>query len=499
MKAMEQKVRHCPGCKRNSCTGCGIFQKLNTNKNIPVNLPEFFVPEKQSGFGVSFDLGTTTLAGMLWDLEQALCLGAEAVANPQAKWGADVISRLQYAMQGEKELLLLQKAVVQALDQLALSMARESFGQTVSFERAVVVGNTAMCQLLMAVRPEGLSRAPFRPDYGEIRHFKGESLGFVALAETEVIMLPPIGGYVGADALAVYSCIHPEADEGEKKLLAVDIGTNGEILLLNGREHYACSAAAGPALEGGGAACGMRAARGAIDRVSLCGSFPMQDLVCHVIGEGEPAGICGSGLLDALAALIGAKIVDETGYLRSAKEAERKGASKKLANRISEAEDKEGKVKDNEGRVNGNEGRTEEKSMGRRIRLTPGEPSVYLYAQDIRHLQLAIGAIRAGIEVLLAKAGLKAEELDGIYLAGTFGSYIRVESCMDVGLLPKVNTDKVIQAGNLAGVGAAMALLSPRFMKAAEKKADKLIHIELAGDKRFEELFLQYMNFRSRE
>lgn len=467
---MNRKVRSCPGCRHESCAGCGIFMKLNTNKHVPVKLPENFCPEAQTGFGLSFDLGTTALSGMLWDLEQGVCLGAGSMKNPQVKWGPDVISRLKTALQGKEELMQLQAAVVQALDQLAFQIMNKDFGQMVNLEKVVIVGNTAMCQLLMGISPGGLARAPFRPDYNETKCFKGNNLGFVFLKDTEIYVLRPIGGYVGADALALYSWICMQHSVMNKKILAVDIGTNGEILLLSPEGHYACSVAAGPALEGCGAACGMRAVSGAVDMVTVGGQFPLQDVICRVIDGAVPKGICGSGLLDALAVLYGVSVLDDTGYFRSREEAQSAGVPGRIASRI------------------------EESNKGRRILLTDKEHPVYLYAKDVRQLQVAIGAIRAGIEIMLEKANMQAEELDEIYLAGTFGSYIGIENSMELGLLPKVKKDKIIRAGNPAGTGAAMALLSFEFMNRTEKWAEVPVHVELAGDKRFEELFLRYMN-----
>lgn len=468
---MEKKPRNCPGCKREVCTGCGIFKKINTNKHVSVRLPKHFCPQKESGFGISFDLGTTTIAGLLWDLEQALCLGARAAANPQVRWGTDIISRLQAGREDDEQLLELQRTVVQAMDELAFDLVSKEFGLTINPQRVVVAGNTAMCQLLMGIKPEKLIKAPFCPDYQETVFLKGEELGFRFLKDAEFVVLPPIGGYAGADALAVYSWICKEEGEEHRNLLAVDIGTNGEILLLGEKGHYVCSAAAGPALEGGGALCGRRATNGAVDMVSVSGSFPMQDLTYRVIGGGVPKGICGSGLLDAMAVLKRYAVLDDTGYLRSPGEAEKAGAPKRLANRL------------------------EESDKGRRMLLTNKEHPVYLYARDVRALQQAIGAIRAGIEILLERADMRTEDLEGIYLAGTFGSSIRVESCMDLGLLPKTDLSKVIQAGNLAGTGAAMALLSSRVLEEMQVLAQGLIHVELAGDPRFEELFMKYMNW----
>ena len=466
---MKPKPRNCPGCRKETCTGCGIFKKLNTNKHISAELPKYFLPEKQGGFGIAFDLGTTTLAGMLWDLEQAVCLGAKAVENPQSRLGMDVVSRLQAAIESEEQLLKLQQMVVQALDKLAFELVNKQLGQYVEPVRAVVAGNTAMCQLLLKRKPEKLVRSPFKPDYQGLVCQKGDALGFRFLKNTEIVVMPPVGGYAGADILAVYTWICKEYKEDIKNLLAVDIGTNGEILLFGDKEHYVCSAAAGPALEGGGALCGMRAAKGAVDMVSVNGSFPMQDLVCRVIGEGKPKGICGSGLLDTMAVLGKVGILDDTGYMRSQSEAKAAGTPQRIAGRI------------------------EESHKGRRILLTDKEHPVYLYAGDVRQVQLAVGALRAGIEVLLERADMQSKELEKIYLAGAFGSYIRVDSCMSIGLLPQMDKEKVIQAGNLAGMGASMALLSPKVMEEMVQQAKKLLHVELAGNPRFEELFLKYM------
>lgn len=470
---MEKKVNRCPGCKRTNCSNCGIFQKLNTNKQIRVNFPERFSPQPGRGLGISFDVGTTTLAGMLWDLEKGKLLDAETGPNPQAAFGADVVSRIQATAEGSDKLEKMQTLIIKKLDELAVIMgerfARAEYTEEKDIRKVTIAGNTAMCEILMGIRPEGLFRAPFTPDYKEIVCKEGRELGFSFLKDAEVVVLPPIGGYVGADALAVYCYVNQKAKGG--KTLAVDIGTNGEILLLCGEQRYACSAAAGPALEGGAVRQGMRAAKGAVDMVSLNGRFPMQDIVCRVIGGGKPAGICGSGLVDAVALLYKIGVLDQTGYMRSGKEAKEAGVPERIARRIE--------------RVDG----------AARFLLTDQTNPVYLHSADVRQIQLSVSAIRSGIELLLEKAGIQAKDLDEVYLAGAFGCYISIESGKAIGLFPEVPVEKIVQAGNLAGTGAAMALLSEETLQSLTEERESFVHVELAQENAFRERFLEHMNF----
>ncbi len=495
---MAEIRNRCPGCKRPGCDGCGIFQKsgqgtadggelqppkINTNKQAKLRFPQDFEVEPGEGLGLSVDAGTTTLAGMLWDLRDGGFLEAESASNPQAVFGADVVSRIQAAEdQGKRKEM--QRLLVRELDEMALRMIKrlreeskekrtvmeEGTGQEAGhgIRRVTIAGNTAMCEILLGVRPAGLLCAPFTPDYDRTVIKKGEELGFAFLREAEILVLPPIGGFVGADALAVAGYISRQ--EKGRKILAVDIGTNGEILLQTANGRYACSAAAGPALEGGAIAQGMRAAKGAIDKVSVNGRFPMQDILCRVIGGERPVGICGSGLVDALAVLRRENVVDASGYMKSLPEAKADRVPERLCRRI---------------REDGN---------GSKFLLTDEKNPVYIKAEDVRQLQLSVSALRSGMEILLKKAGMKVEELDLIYLAGAFGSYIDTESGTAIGLFPDVPGEKLIQAGNLAGTGAAMALLSPGTLKEMEDESRAFIHVELAEEEGFEELFLAHMN-----
>ncbi len=473
---MADLINRCPGCRRESCNGCGIYQKLNTNKHVGVTFPENFQVQPAKGLGISFDVGTTTLAGMLWDLKDGTLLNVETSANPQAVFGADVVRRIQAAMENPLNLKKMQRILTERLDEMAeqllFSLKSENKAADESIQKVTFVGNTAMCEILLGIEPAGLFKAPFVPDYESITQMEGSRLGFRFLKDAQIIVLPPVGGYVGSDALMVYDYV--QRREPDKMILAVDIGTNGEILFKWGSQRYACSTAAGPALEGGAVRWGMRAVGGAIDMVSLSGSFPMQDIAVRVIGGGKPVGICGSGLVDALAMLYQIGVLDHTGYMRNAAEAKKKGVPERICKRIVESGEKDGE---------------------RRILLTNTVSPVYLTAGDVRQLQMSVSALRSGMEILLKKAGCEMGQLDYIYLAGAFGCYIGIESGIQIGLFPNIPRERMIQAGNLAGTGAAMALLSKAVREQMEEEKDQVMHVELAQEEDFQNLFLAHMNF----
>lgn len=467
------KKQNCGGCQKNTCDGCRLFiqGKLHTDKESTEESAVKWQAVSGKGMskqkkGMAFDVGTTTIAATLWDLESGQCLGAASCVNPQRKRGSDVVSRIAYCMEDEGHPGELHKLAVEAMDELAVRLmdAQQEKG---TVTRAVVVGNTAMCQLVLGEGVTLLAKAPFRKSYTGCISKKGKLLGFSFLQETEIQVMPAIEGYVGADALSVYT--YAKALGAGEKSLIVDIGTNGEMILIGKEAVYACSAAAGPALEGAAVQWGMLALPGAIAGIRLVGRFPGEDICCEVIGNAEPVGICGSGLMDGMALLYQEKVMDAGGYLKNQQEAAKDGVSPKLCRRLKT--------------VNGEN----------RFYLTKEKQQVYLSGRDIRQLQLAKGAIRAGIELLLQKEGIPAEEIERIYLAGAFGNDIRAESAMAVGLLPKVDSKKIISVGNGAGLGAAMALLYPKVKDEMTEASGKIIHVEPAQEKSFEELFLHFM------
>jgi len=464
-----QMKKKCAGCRKESCDGCSLNpgSRIDSIKDREALFPAGFEADEGTGYGIAFDVGTTTVAGILVDLGKGTVLEAKTCINPQRVAGSDVISRIAYCGESDENRRRLQRLIIEKLDELAEELW-EKTADTVPVSRVMIAGNTAMCEILLGCELNGLARAPFHKDYKGCVSAKGSDLLFEYLKDAFVTVLPAVNGYVGADALSVCACVG--RCDRRRNILTVDIGTNGEILLTGKEKTYACSAAAGPALEGAAVSMGMGAAAGAIEEVRILGSFPRQDISCKVIGDGRAKGICGSGLVDALAVLRKLKAIDETGCLLSAKEARREGVPEKICRRITE------------------------KGEENRILLTASDDPVYLTAGDIRQLQLAKGALRAGIEMLLMREGLTKEELNHIYLAGAFGSYIKTESAVSIGLLPDIPSEKITQAGNLAGTGAVMALLSQETIRDMEEMAEKICHVELAGEKEFQALFLKYMN-----
>lgn len=479
--------RKCAGCIKETCSGCSLNpgMKINSSKGEPSSFPAGFSAEEGEGYGIAFDIGTTTVAAMLWNLEKKTWLGTETCVNPQRFAGSDVIGRIAYSAGGEENRRRLHGVIVEKMDELAKKLCmqagiilentdnikaqNEKDSENFPISRVTAVGNTAMCEILLGLSLEGLSAAPFHKEYMGCARKKGRELGFSFLQEAQITVLPSIDGYVGADALAVYAYV--KIRDMRRNVLAVDIGTNGEILLIGKEKSYACSAAAGPALEGAAVFQGMGAAAGAVEEVRILGSFPRQDIYCRVIGGCRPKGICGSGLVDALAVLRKFKVIDETGYLLNAGEARKAGVPEQICRRLDEYQGEN------------------------RILLTESKSPVYLTAKDVRQLQLAKGAIRAGIEVLLKKEGIRKEELSHIYLAGAFGSYIKIENAVAIGLLPDIPDERISHTGNCAGTGAAMALLSEKIVDDMENYAEEIQHVELAEEEAFREFFLSCLAF----
>jgi len=409
-------------------------------------------------YGLALDIGTSTLAAYLLDLGKGEELLAKALANPQAAFGADVLSRIGYVQEhGQKGLAELKGRLLEAIGQLVESLVGPVGLSPEEIVQAAVVGNPTMIHLFAGVDPCSIGQAPFTPVWKRGMTFKARELGLWMNPEGIVHVLPLVSGYVGADTVAAVLACGLHRAEGLALLL--DLGTNGEIV-LGGRERMvACSAAAGPAFEGGRIACGMPGVEGAIFRVELNGGVRYQ-----VLGGGEPQGLCGTGLVDAVAALLAIGLIDPRGRLLP-------GEGTPFAARI-------------EG-----EGNT------RRFWIEERKRPIYITQRDIRELQLAKGAIRAGVEVLLSYMGVTPEEIDRVYLAGAFGSQMRPESLVQLGLLPEELLPRIVPVGNAAGTGAKIALLDREALKEAERIAQEMEYVELSYEKAFSEQFVAQMRF----
>ena len=439
-------------------------------------------------YGVAFDVGTTTVVGTLLDLNRGVPLATAAMLNPQATYGADVISRINRAIADLEGLARLHAGAVQAVREIATRLAADAAISMADVWELTFAGNTSMLHLLMDVDPHYLAPSPFIPVttdaqtmtvgdlldapsppastlplHGVERGTGGEALRSEALC----YVLPGVASFVGADAVAV--AVATGMGSADALTLAIDIGTNGEILLGSRQRLLACSAAAGPAFEGAHIRFGMRGTPGAIEHVRLVGG----DLRYDVIGGGQARGICGSGLVDLVAVLCRAGLIQETGRLLPPDEAVQV-ASPALGGRV----------------VRG--------AAGVEFMLVPpagDEPAITLGQRDVRELQLAKGALRAGVEVLLRRLGKTTADLERVCLAGAFGSYITPEAARTIGLLPPVPLARVEGVGNAAGRGSLMALASTDVRREAETLARRIEYVELSADPTFTDAFMDAMAF----
>lgn len=409
---------------------------------------------KGPGLGAAFDVGTTTLVAALVDLDTCSIISTRSLPNPQSEWGRDVVARMEAAIGRDNALSGMTGAVRQALSGLLASAAGDRLGEV---KAAAVAGNSVMEHLFLGVSPEPLSRVPYKPAFKEAVTVNAKEAGLGI--SCGLYLFPLIGGFVGGDAVAVALSLGMPG--GGSPVLAIDIGTNSEILLSSGGVLYATSAAAGPAFEGGEVEHGMTAAIGAIQGVKI----EDDTVILDVIGAVTPKGICGSGLIEAASALIKAGVIDRTGRIKGSNEVENN-----LSSRIKE----------------GPSGNSFTLYRGPKVEIT-------LAQSDIRALQTAKSATRAAISMLLMKAGLGPGDVETVYIAGAFGSHLKEEGLRAIGLLDDAWTD--IRAVGDAALDGAIKALEDNGKKEAEAIARQARYVPLSGSAHFEREFLRNMNF----
>nr|MBC7245624.1 DUF4445 domain-containing protein [Chloroflexota bacterium] len=405
--------------------------------------------------GLAVDLGTTKIAGYLLDLETGRTLSSRGMMNPQIAYGEDVITRISRTHKDPAEAQRMQSLAVEALNQLAEELSAEAGVKPEQIVEAVVVGNTAMHHLLLRLPVSQLALSPYVPAVRSALDIKARDVGLRIAPGAYVHLLPNIAGFVGADHVAMLLATEMARLDG--LVLALDIGTNTEVCLTSNGQMTSVSCASGPAFEGAHITHGMRAAAGAIERLRLVDDW----VEYQTIDGAPPVGICGSGILDALAQLYLHGVVDRSG---------RMGEHPRVRVRNGEREF----VLVNE----------EERG---------GSPAITITQRDVRELQLAKGAIRTGIEALLQDAGRRTEEIERVVIAGAFGSYIDVSSAVAIGMLPALPLERFVQVGNAAGTGARLALISESKRRAAQEIARRVRYIELATVPNFQRLFAASM------
>lgn len=435
------------------------------------------VPPGGRPLGLALDIGTTTVVAALLDLDSGEELAGMSMPNPQGGYGADLMSRLSYALAGDEAAAELQAAVVSAVADLTGRLCRRARCRPEDIVAAAMVGNTAMHHLFFGLPIADLALAPYVPAVTAALERRPAEVGagLPLHPRATVYALPNVAGFVGADAVAVMLACGLDQPSPAVRMVA-DIGTNGEIAIagpspLAGGRHrlVCCSAPAGPAFEGGEISQGMRAGPGAIEGVAVVYGADGQplDLAVEVIGGGEARGICGSGLLDAVAAAVRAGLLDPGG--RVCPDERAVDLAPPLAARLAPGA-----------------------GGARGLRLGP---DVVLTQKDVRALQLAKGAIRSGMEVALREFGVSAEGLDALWLAGAFGNYLHPEAALACGLVPPVEPGGLQAVGNAAAQGCKLALLSAGARSRAEDLARQAEHVELATHPDFEGIFFEALNF----
>lgn len=412
------------------------------------------------------DIGTTTVVCYLIDKETGQIISTRSGANPQRSFGADVLSRIDAAARADDNnkanggLQLMQSQIVSLLNGFISDMLMECGRTEVCLFS--VAGNTVMCHLLMGISPEKLGKAPFMPDEYFGRVFNPLDIGLENCQA--MIIFPAVSGFVGGDITAGMM----ETVNCNELTLYLDIGTNGEMALGKGDRYVCCATAAGPAFEGAQIELGMPASKGAVDKVWLEG----RRIKYSVIGNDRPVGLCGSGLIDALAVLLKAGIIDENGTILSGQE-----LPILFRSYVFEVEAEE-------------TAQSTEPFLA--VHIAPG---VYITQEDIRKLQLAKGAIAAGIEVLFKEYGCTPCNIDVLTFAGGFGNYIDKASAAAIGLFPQELLDKAKEVGNAAGNGAVSAALSQDAWERALEISGNMRYIELASYPHFNEMYVEHMNF----
>lgn len=423
--------------------------------------------EFEQAYGLVFDLGTTTLVGKLIDLNSGAEMAAVSRLNSQVKYGSDIISRLKYIKSNRGGLGKVNKLLVQDLIGITGRLLEvEGLGPQDIFI-AVAAGNTTMQHILLKIDPSSIASAPFAPVLTDGMVIKANDLGLGLNPEALLYIIPVRSGYIGGDLISMIIA-SGAAEQDEKIILGLDLGTNGEIFLGNRARLMTCSAAAGPALEGARISSGMTARTGAIEGVRTDGG----KLLYRTIGNIKPKGLCGSGLVDLAAVLLHCGVIDREGLIRQS------------------PADGEAVFDDRVAQKNGICNflvASREESFDNR--------NIYLTQRDVRELQLAKGAVAAGVEILMKEMQIGINDIDGIYLAGALGNYINPYSAMRIGMIPTVDSEKVKSIGNAASTGASMVLLSKSYWRKAIDLSRSISYVELSTHPKFTDHFIANLDF----
>ncbi len=416
--------------------------------------------------GVGLDIGTTTIAGVLVDLTTGAAKAVASRTNPQIQYGDDVVGRIKFAGDNEGGLEQLQRSVIGSINEIIDELTDSMDMGTEDIYELAAVGNTTMSHILLGINPSSIAEAPYVSVFRNAVNVKAVSVGINSNQNANLHLLPNIAGFVGSDTVAL--AMASRIEQARESVLAIDIGTNGELLIGNQNKLIACSCAAGPAFEGARIRQGMRGAKGAINKVVI-----NSEIETGVIGDGPARGICGSGLLDAVAELLKIGLINPMGKILSGDDIPH-SIPPAVRDAVTELNDQPAitLVKADEG------------ENGKPILLTQ---------KDVRELQLAKAAIAAAIRTVTKIFGIQAQALDSVLLAGGFGNFIRRSSAKRIGLLPDIPSSKIEFIGNAALAGARNALSCRCCRDLAQDLSDNIQYFELAGRADFQQFYMEEM------
>ena len=445
-----------------NCSECGRCRNIHQDKILKeITLPDDFINDIRKGeYGIAFDIGTTTVVGSLWSLENGELLAQKGATNPQRQFGADVISRISYCIGSHEKIYELQHPLRMTLRSLMFELCNDVKVDLKQITSTTFCGNTTMMLLFAGMPVDGIAAYPFTPDHidGMVVNSKFDDYSI------DGYLLPNIGGHIGGDISA--GIISTRIAEFSGNAILLDIGTNGEIVIKAGDNLYGFSTAAGPAFEGANIECGMTGTTGAIESFY----FSDDDIQYKVIGNEKPLGICGSGIMSAICEMLKMGIIDRDGRLLPYEIYTRIHPFSTIKERIGD---------DRFTLVYGKE----------------GEKDIVITQKDIRELQLAKGAIKAGINVLLKETSMQPEDIDRLYLAGGFGMNTPVEILLGIGILPDIPAEKIFLVGNSALAGTSMVLMSEKEKRYCEQISKEVTRIELNNLDGFQEEFVNSLKF----
>lgn len=416
-------------------------------------------------YGMAFDVGTTTIVGTLLDLVSGKRLASVANVNPQTIYGGDLMSRIAFVQSTEKNLATLKTRVLQTLNDFIIEACRNADIAPQNIYKITIVANPCMHHILLGINVSQLGFAPYAPVVRNELLLSARELPLKAAPQACIYLLPLIAGFVGSDAVG--ALLATRIDGGDGTRLLVDIGTNTEVIMATGGELVACSAPAGPAFEGGQIRHGMRAALGAIEGVEIG-----NDVRCEVIGNTPAIGICGSGLIDAVASMLDADLIEPHGRLM---QSNRSTLPAGLRNRFLDNTEDDAFVLVHAEQSGRNE-------------------AVILTQSDIRQLQLAKGAIYSAITMLQRVMNVKNDEIDEILLCGGFGNYINLESALRIRMLPSLPCGRIRYVGNAALAGAEMVLVSESARSRALELTHRVKHISLTEQPDYQDIFVDALD-----